>query len=118
MKVITSRLESLDWTNTVGRHLPSFNLGNSSDRTRTSVIDGLWMKLHESMARFSDIWEIIEDVLGDGVAKILYCQRWQGRGEVVEVTAKLRQRHVEAVKLERQLHAIRVVVEALVWKIR
>ncbi|CAA0831238.1 Unknown protein [Striga hermonthica] len=100
--LIKSRFKSLDWTNVVGRHLPRFSLGSSSDRTRTFVVDGIQRKLHESMAWFNDLWEIIGAEYGETVwRKILYLERRQRRGEVVEVTTELWERHVEAVKLER-----------------
>lgn len=54
-KLIKVRLEALDRSNAANRSLPGCGPGSSSDRTRTSVVNGLRKKLHDSMNRFNDL---------------------------------------------------------------
>ncbi|KAL0374802.1 UNVERIFIED_CONTAM: syntaxin [Sesamum radiatum] len=54
-KVIKVRLEALDRSNAANRSLPGCGPGSSSDRTRTSVVNGLRKKLHDTMTRFNDL---------------------------------------------------------------
>ncbi|GFQ01430.1 syntaxin-121 [Phtheirospermum japonicum] len=54
-KLIKSHLESLDKSNAANRALPGCGPGSSSDRTRTSVVNGLRKKLHNTMTKFNDL---------------------------------------------------------------
>ncbi|KAG6430696.1 hypothetical protein SASPL_108768 [Salvia splendens] len=54
-KVIKVRLEALDRSNASNRSVPGCGPGSSSDRTRTSVVNGLRKKLQEAMNRFSEL---------------------------------------------------------------
>ncbi|KAG6433885.1 hypothetical protein SASPL_105504 [Salvia splendens] len=54
-KLVKVRLEALDRSNAANRSLPGCGPGSSSDRTRTSVVNGLRKKLSEAMNRFSDL---------------------------------------------------------------
>lgn len=54
-KVIKVRLEALDRSNAANRSLPGCGPGSSSDRTRTSVVNGLRKKLQDSMESFNNL---------------------------------------------------------------
>ncbi|RVW26863.1 Syntaxin-121 [Vitis vinifera] len=54
-KLIKLRLEALDRSNAANRSLPGCGPGSSSDRTRTSVVNGLRKKLRDSMDAFTSI---------------------------------------------------------------
>ncbi|KAK4478786.1 hypothetical protein RD792_014285 [Penstemon davidsonii] len=54
-KVVKVRLQALDGANAANRSLPGCGPGSSSDRTRTSVVNGLRKKLHDTMNRFNDL---------------------------------------------------------------
>uniref|UniRef100_A0A2P2IN80 Syntaxin n=1 Tax=Rhizophora mucronata TaxID=61149 RepID=A0A2P2IN80_RHIMU len=58
-KMIKVRLEALDRSNAANRSLPGCGPGSSSDRTRTSVVNGLRKKLKDSMESFSALREKI-----------------------------------------------------------
>lgn len=58
-KIIKVRLEALDRSNAANRSLPGCGPGSSSDRTRTSVVNGLRKKLKESMDSFNSLRERI-----------------------------------------------------------
>ncbi|KAL4296969.1 hypothetical protein GQ457_12G012640 [Hibiscus cannabinus] len=57
-KLIKNRLEALERSNAANRSLPGCGPGSSSDRTRTSVVNGLRMKLKVSMESFNELREI------------------------------------------------------------
>ncbi|CAI0402213.1 unnamed protein product [Linum tenue] len=54
-KLIKVRLEALDRSNAANRSVPGCGPGSSSDRTRTSVVNGLRKKLKDSMESFSSL---------------------------------------------------------------
>lgn len=54
-KFIKVRLEALDRSNAANRSVPGCGPGSSSDRTRTSVVNGLRKKLQESMNQFNEL---------------------------------------------------------------
>nr|KJB61960.1 hypothetical protein B456_009G394100 [Gossypium raimondii] len=58
-KLIKVRLEALDRSNASNRSLPGCGPGSSSDRTRTSVVNGLRKKLKDSMESFNGLREKI-----------------------------------------------------------
>lgn len=58
-KLIKVRLEALDRSNAANRSLPGCGPGSSSDRTRTSVVNGLRKKLQDSMESFNGLREKI-----------------------------------------------------------
>ncbi|MBA0615668.1 hypothetical protein Godav_015788 [Gossypium davidsonii] len=58
-KLIKVRLEALDRSNAANRSLPGCGPGSSSDRTRTSVVNGLRKKLKDSMESFNELRERI-----------------------------------------------------------
>ncbi|XP_031474521.1 syntaxin-125-like [Nymphaea colorata] len=54
-KVIKIRLEALDRANAANRCLPDCGPGSSTDRTRTSVVNGLRKKLKDTMDDFQEM---------------------------------------------------------------
>lgn len=54
-KLIKVRLEALERSNAANRSLPGCGPGSSSDRTRTSVVNGLRKKLQDSMEGFNEL---------------------------------------------------------------
>ncbi|CAN1144178.1 SYP121 [Linum perenne] len=54
-KLIKVRLEALDRSNAAHRSAPGCGPGSSSDRTRTSVVNGLRKKLKNSMEGFNEL---------------------------------------------------------------
>jgi len=58
-KLIKLKLEALDRSNAANRNLPGCGPGSSSDRTRTSVVNGLKKKLRDSMENFNDIRQLV-----------------------------------------------------------
>lgn len=54
-KLVKVRLEALDRSNAANRSLPGCGPGSSSDRTRTSVVNGLRKKLKDSMESFNSL---------------------------------------------------------------
>lgn len=51
-KLIKVRLEGLDRSNAANRSVSGCGPGSSSDRTRTTVVNGLRKNLHDDMTRF------------------------------------------------------------------
>lgn len=58
-KVVKVRLEALERANAANRNLPGCGPGSSSDRTRTSVVNGLRKKLKDNMEGFNRLREKI-----------------------------------------------------------
>lgn len=58
-KLIKVKLEVLERSNAANRSLPGCGPGSSSDRTRTSVVNGLKKKLKDSMDGFNSLRQII-----------------------------------------------------------
>ena len=58
-KMIKVKLEALDRSNAANRSLPGCGPGSSSDRTRTSLLNGLRKKLKDSMDSFNRLREVI-----------------------------------------------------------
>jgi len=58
-KLIKLKLEALDRSNAANRNLPGCGPGSSSDRTRTSVVNGLKKKLKDSMESFNEIRQLV-----------------------------------------------------------
>lgn len=54
-KLIKVKLEALERSNAANRSLPGCGPGSSSDRTRTSVVNGLKKKLKDSMESFNNL---------------------------------------------------------------
>lgn len=71
-KFIKLRLEALDRSNQENRSVPGSGPGSSSDRTRTSLVNGLRKKLKESMDSFNNLREQISTEYRDTVRRRYY----------------------------------------------
>lgn len=58
-KMVKLKLEALERSNAANRNLPGCGPGSSSDRTRTSVVNGLKKKLKDSMDTFNRLRQLI-----------------------------------------------------------
>ncbi|KAE8715292.1 SYP121 protein [Hibiscus syriacus] len=88
-KLIKVRLEALDRSNAANRSLPGYGPGSSSDRTRTSVVNGLRKKLKDSMESFT-----IQE---------------QGRGRILDTINEIQERHDAVKDLEKNLKELHQV---------
>lgn len=68
-KVIKVRLEALDRSNAANRGVEGCGPGSSSDRTRTSVVNGLRKKLKDTMESFNKLREQISSEYRDTVQR-------------------------------------------------
>jgi syntaxin 1B/2/3 len=130
-KVVKHLLESLDRANAANRSLPGCGPDSSTDRQRTSVVEGLRKKLRDSMESFSSLRARITSDYRDTVARRYFTvtgsqpdeatldnlaetgegERFlqraiaeqQGRGEVLGVVAEIREQHGAMAQLERSL---------------
>ncbi|XP_073043461.1 syntaxin-121-like [Primulina eburnea] len=135
-KVIKVRLEALDRSNAANRGLPGCGPGSSSDRTRTSVVNGLRKKLQETMARFNDLRQkmgseyretvqrryytvtgenpdekILDNLIETGESETFLqkaIQR-QGRGQVMDTIMEIQERHDAVKEMERNLRELHQV---------
>ncbi|KAL7137271.1 hypothetical protein ABFS83_10G080800 [Erythranthe nasuta] len=129
-KLIKVRLEALDRSNAANRSNPGCGPGSSSDRTRTSVVNGLRKKLHESMTRFNDLRQRMGSEYRETVQRRYYTVtgenpdektldrlietgesetflqkaiQEQGRGEVMDTIMEIRERHDAVKEMEKNL---------------
>ena len=58
-KLIKLKLEALERSNAANRNMPGCGPGSSSDRTRTSVVNGLKKKLKDAMESFNEIRQLV-----------------------------------------------------------
>ncbi|KAG8483795.1 hypothetical protein CXB51_023364 [Gossypium anomalum] len=131
-KLIKVRLEALDRSNAANRSLPGCGPGSSSDRTRTSVVNGLRKKLKDSMESFNELRERISsdspicflfqsmllfnlvnrDVFsGDGESETFLQKaiQEQGRGRILDTINEIQERHDAVKDLERHLKELHQV---------
>ncbi|XP_034694691.1 syntaxin-121 [Vitis riparia] len=135
-KLIKLRLEALDRSNAANRSLPGCGPGSSSDRTRTSVVNGLRKKLRDSMDAFNSIRNQITseyretvqrryftvtgenpdektvDLListGESETFLQKAIQEQGRGRVLDTISEIRERHESVKELERNLKELHQV---------
>ncbi|KAK6942523.1 Target SNARE coiled-coil homology domain [Dillenia turbinata] len=135
-KIIKVRLEALDRSNAANRSLPGCGPGSSSDRTRTSVVNGLRKKLQDSMESFNDLRQKISeeyretvqrryftvtgenpdektlDVListGESETFLQKAIQEQGRGRVLETISEIQERHDAVKDMERNLKELHQV---------
>jgi len=71
-KLIKVRLEALDRSNQASLNLPGSGPGSSSDRTRTSVVNGLRKKLKDSMDNFNSLRQQISSEYRETVQRRYY----------------------------------------------
>ncbi|VFQ59238.1 unnamed protein product [Cuscuta campestris] len=135
-KLIKHRLEELDRSNAANRQIHGFGPGSSADRTRTSVVNGLRVKLKEFVNQFRDLREKIDAEYRDTVhrryftvtgenpdEKVLdtlistgqsetFMQKAiqeQGRGEVMNTVMEIQERHGAVKEVEGSLRELQQV---------
>lgn len=135
-KVIKVRLEALDRSNAANRSLPGCGPGSSSDRTRTSVVNGLRKKLHDTMTRFNELRQRMgseyretvqrryytvtgenpeEKVLdrlietGESETFLQKAIQEQGRGRVMDTILEIQERHDAVREMEKNLRELHQV---------
>ncbi|KAK4762153.1 hypothetical protein SAY87_030037 [Trapa incisa] len=135
-KVIKVRLEALDRSNAANRSLPGCGPGSSSDRTRTSVVNGLRKKLQDSMESFNVLRQKIsseyretvqrryftvtgenpdERVLdrlistGESETFLQKAIQEQGRGRVLDTIYEIQERHDAVKDMEKSLKELHQV---------
>ncbi|PIN03139.1 SNARE protein Syntaxin 1 [Handroanthus impetiginosus] len=143
-KVIKVRLEALDRSNAANRSIPGCGPGSSSDRTRTSVVNGLRKKLQETMNRFNDLRQKMSSEYRETVQRRYYTVtgenpdektldtlietgesetflqkaiQQQGRGQVMDTIIEIQERHDAVKDIEknlRELHQIFLDMAVLV----
>ncbi|XP_041997592.1 syntaxin-121-like [Salvia splendens] len=135
-KLVKVRLEALDRSNAANRSLPGCGPGSSSDRTRTSVVNGLRKKLSDAMNRFNDLRQRMggeyretvqrryytvtgenpeEKVLdrlietGESETFLQKAIQQQGRGQVMDTIMEIQERHDAVKEMERNLRELHQV---------
>ncbi|TYI43291.1 hypothetical protein ES332_A01G158300v1 [Gossypium tomentosum] len=135
-KLIKARLEALDRSSDTIRNMPGCGPGSSSDRTRTSVVNGLRKKLKDSMESFNSLREKISseyretverryftvtgenpdvqtlDLListGESETFMQKAIQEQGRGRVLDTINEIQERHDAVKDLEKNLKELHQV---------
>ncbi|KAJ0027447.1 hypothetical protein Pint_36184 [Pistacia integerrima] len=135
-KLIKVRLEALDRSNAANRSLPGCGPGSSSDRTRTSVVNGLRKKLQDSMESFNELRQKIsgeyretvqrryftvtgenpdEKVLdrlistGESETFLQKAIQEQGRGRILDTINEIQERHDAVKDMEKNLQELHQV---------
>lgn len=129
-KLIKGKLEALDKANIASRRLPGYGQGSPTDRTRTSIVNGLRKKLKDMMAEFQLLRqkimaehketigrryyavtgeqadeETIENMISTGESETFLRKaiQEQGRGQILDTIHEIRERHDAAMEIERNL---------------
>lgn len=135
-KLIKVKLEALDRANAANRSLPGCGPGSSSDRTRTSVLNGLRKKLKDSMDSFNRLRELISSEYRETVQRRYFTvtgenpdegtldrlistgesERFlqkaiqeQGRGRVLDTINEIQERHDAVKDIEKNLRELHQV---------
>lgn len=135
-KFIKVRLEALDRSNAANRSLPGCGPGSSSDRTRTSVVNGLRKKLQDSMNSFNDLRQrmtseyretvqrryftvtgenadesTVDTLIETGQSETFLQKaiQEQGRGQVMDTIMEIQERHDAVKDMERNLRELHQV---------
>ncbi|KAL2327344.1 hypothetical protein Fmac_020771 [Flemingia macrophylla] len=135
-KLIKLKLEALDRSNAANRNLPGCGPGSSSDRTRTSVVNGLKKKLKDSMDTFNEIRHLVSseyrqtvqrryftvtgenpddktlDLListGESETFLQKAIQEQGRGRILDTINEIQERHDAVKELEKSLKELHQV---------
>jgi syntaxin 1B/2/3 len=135
-KFIKVRLESLDRSNAANRSLPGCGPGSSSDRTRTSVVNGLRKKLHDQMNLFNDLRgkmaseyretvqrryytvtgenpdeNVVDSLISTGESETFLQKaiQQQGRGQVMDTIMEIQERHDAVKEIEKNLKELHQV---------
>jgi syntaxin 1B/2/3 len=143
-RLIKVKLEALEQSNAVNRKIPECGPGTSSDRTRTSVVNGLKKKLKESMESFNGLREIISSEYRETVQRRYFTVtgqnpdeatldrlistgesetflqkaiQQQGRGTILDTINEIQERHDAVTQIEknlRELHQVFLDMSVLV----
>uniref|UniRef100_A0A7N0V4W8 t-SNARE coiled-coil homology domain-containing protein n=1 Tax=Kalanchoe fedtschenkoi TaxID=63787 RepID=A0A7N0V4W8_KALFE len=133
-KLIKLRLEALDGSNAASRSLPNCGPGSSSDRTRTSVVNGLRRKLQGSMDNFNALRHQIsaeyrdtvqrryftvtgenpdertlDALIGTGKSETFLQKAIQEQGRVIDTIAEIQERHDGVKEMEKNLQELHQV---------
>ncbi|KAL2503112.1 syntaxin [Forsythia ovata] len=135
-KMIKVRLEALDRSNAANRSIPGCGPGSSSDRTRTSVVNGLRKKLQDIMNRFNDLRQkmnseyretvqrryftvtgenpdekILDNLIATGESETFLQKaiQEQGRGQVMDTIMEIQERHDAVKEMEKNLRELHQV---------
>ncbi|CAN4089647.1 unnamed protein product [Withania somnifera] len=135
-KFIKVHLEALDSANASNRNLPGCGPGSSSDRTRTSVVNGLRKKLQESMNQFNELRqkmaseyreivqrryytvtgekpdeEVLDTLISTGQSETFLQKaiQEQGRGQVMDTVMEIQERHDAVKEIARNLKELHQV---------
>ncbi|KAL3347339.1 hypothetical protein AABB24_021154 [Solanum stoloniferum] len=135
-KFIKVHLEALDKSNASNRSLPGCGPGSSSDRTRTSVVNGLRKKLQESMNQFNELRQkmaseyretvqrryytvtgenpdetVLDTLISTGQSETFLQKaiQEQGRGQVMDTIMEIQERHEAVKEIERNLKELHQV---------
>lgn len=135
-KFIKARLEALDRSNASNRELPGCGPGSSSDRTRTSLVNGLRKKLQESMNQFNQLRQkmaseyretvqrryftvtgenpdesLLDNLISTGESETFLQKaiQEQGRGQVMDTIMEIQERHDAVKELEKNLRELHQV---------
>ncbi|KAH1228131.1 Syntaxin-121 [Glycine max] len=135
-KLIKLKLEALERSNAANRNLPGCGPGSSSDRTRTSVVNGLKKKLKDSMESFNEIRGLVSseyretvqrryftvtgenpddktlDLListGESETFLQKAIQEQGRGRILDTINEIQERHDAVKEIEKNLKELHQV---------
>ncbi|XP_015946328.1 syntaxin-121 [Arachis duranensis] len=135
-RVLKARLEALDRANEASLSVPGCGPGSSSDRTRTSVVNGLRKNLKESMESFNKLRDQISSEYRDTVQRRYYTVtgenpddktidllistgesetflqkaiQQQGRATVMNTIQEIQERHGAVKEIERNLKELHQV---------
>ncbi|KAK4777545.1 hypothetical protein SAY87_017732 [Trapa incisa] len=135
-KVVKVRLEALDRSNAASLSMPGCGPGSSSDRTRTSVVNGLRKKLQDSMESFNKLRQkisseyretiqrryfnvtgenpdeqILDRLISTGESETFMQKaiQEQGRGRVLDTIYEIQERHDAVKDMEKSLQELHQV---------
>ncbi|CAH1441827.1 unnamed protein product [Lactuca virosa] len=135
-KLIKNRLEALDRSNASNRNLPGCGPGTSTDRTRTSVVNGLRKQLQTSMKSFNELRQkmtaehretvqrryytvtgenadeaTVDNLISTGQSETFLQKaiQEQGRGQVMDTVLEIQERHDAVTVIERNLKELHQV---------
>ncbi|KAI4300541.1 hypothetical protein L6164_033909 [Bauhinia variegata] len=135
-KLIKLRLEALDKSNEESRSMPGCGPGSSSDRTRSSVVNGLRKKLKDSMDSFNTLRQQISSEYRETVQRRYYTVtgenpddktidllistgesetflqkaiQQQGRATIMDTIQEIQERHDAVKEIERHLNELHQV---------
>lgn len=135
-KMIKNGLEGLDRSNLSNRKLPDCGPGSSTDRTRTSVVNGLRKQLQSSMKSFNELRQkmttehretvqrryytvtgenadeaTVDKLISTGQSETFLQKaiQEQGRGQVMDTVLEIQERHDAVTVIERSLKELHQV---------